>query len=340
MAGLYVKNANGDWVLTNHQYGKFQSTGWRRALSVHQKTGVSTWTERISYDDAPPAAPTLTNVMDATNRTVTTTIKLPNEPDVVGAVLKISDVAYPTNPESSVGKHVTIQADGQPYSDITAGPNATKTRVAVKAGAGRRYYLRCWTKDANGNYSTTPASWSGVFPYPPAPAPTLVTKTAYVTTTASGSYNRASGYWRTDNNYVYQGAPYHWEGRWFYGGKLSALLAKAVEIKHVKIYIQRHNSQHGVSSRAHIHFGWHGQTSKPSGLPIELRDRHHIVSLFRNEGQWLTLAPTWYGRMKTGEMAGFGTYAGITTVVAPEYAYCYGAGTDSGKLEVQWTEYA
>lgn len=340
MPGLYVKNADGDWVLTNHQYAKYASTGWSRVIEVHQKTGESVWTERISYDDAPPAAPTLTNVMDATKRTLTTTIKLPNEPDVVGAVLKQSFDGYPVNPESTSDTYTIIQSDGQPYSYITAGPNATKTRVATSGQAGRRYYLRCWTKDANGNYSTTPASWSGVFPYPPAPTPTLVTKTAYVTTTASGSWNRQSGYWRADNNYVYQGAPYHWDGRWFYGGKIKSLLTKAVEIKFVKIYVKRHNSAHGVSGKANIKIGTHGQTTKPSGAPVGLNNINNFFDLNRNEGITYTLPSSWYQYFKNGTFAGLGTYAGITTVTSADYAYCYGTGTDSGRLQIQWTEYA
>ena len=339
MAGFFVKNTDGVWVPTSHQYVKRAGSGWNRVLEVHQKTGASTWTKLISYDETPPSPPTITTVMSATAKTLTTTVKLPSQADVVGAVIKISPKGYVASPESSEYYHSTVQADGQPYSTITAGPGATKTRVAVNAGSGRKYYIRCWAKDSKGNYSA-PANWTGSFPYPAAPAPTLVTKTAYVTVSATASYSRNGSYWRADNNYVYQGGENNWEGRWFYGGKIKTLLSKAVEVKFVKIYLKRHNSTHGVSGKANILMGYHGQTAKPSGAPASLQNTTNVVDLSRNEGVWYTIPSARYASLKSGQYAGMGLYAGTTSYTSANYAYLYGTGTDSGKLQIQWTEYA
>lgn len=343
MPDFYTKNDSGIWVRSDSQYVKYPSVGWKRVTDVMEKTGATTWTGRIVTDVTPPGPPIISNVSTSFDpNLITMSVKLPSDPDVVGGVMKLWHSAYPTTPTGSNGIVTTQpQADGKSWSNIDGPPGKTFSRRIDGATPGRKYYMRAWAVDQAGNWSS-PASYYLQFPYPPAPAPKLVTKTAYINVTASGSWNRTSRYWRNDSaaKHVYQGGDGHWDGRWFYGSAIKTALAKAHQIQEIKVYIQRVNSQHGVSARAQSRIGAHNQTSRPSGAPNALKSVTNGPALLRNEGAWWTVPSGWHAGFKSGGNAGLGLYAGATSYTHPNYLIAHGHGTSSGRIYLKWTEYA
>jgi hypothetical protein len=335
---IYTRDASG-WV-KGQLYVK-DATGWKQVVHLYEKTNTTTWTERFNADLVPPAAPTLSGgAQNSTAGTFSMAIKLPADVDVTGGCVKMSTVAYPTNPGVLDANCFTnIQSDGQPYWSWTGAPGSTTTRVTPKLLAGKKYYGTAWARDASGNWSA-PAQTTFTAVLPPAPTKTLTTKTAYVLCTDSASYRSSYG-WRTDNNYVYQGAPDNFQGFWFYGTAIATLLKNAYDVTKAELYVQRSSSSHGIAGDGNIMIGHHDLTSQPSGSPGTNRvvGETNIVDLGRGEGKWCTLQSAWLNNWKNGDYRGVGMMYGETSTTSSYYNICYGKGTSSGKLKFTWREY-
>lgn len=340
VGSVWTKNDAGVWV-QGQPYFK-TSNGWLTGGKIYEKTDATTWTLRYDADLTPPGVISLTNgTWNTSNMSYTMTVKLPADADTYGGCIKIGKTAYPTNPgvlDSNC--YTNTQADGQPYWLWTGAANSTTTRTTPGGlVSGSKFYVSGWARDASGNWST-PFQFNGTVPYPPAPVKTLTTKTAYVNTTDSASWRSAYG-WRTDNNYVYQGGDYNYQGFWFYGTQIASLLKNAHSVTKIEVYIQRVNSSHGIIGDGNIMVGHHDLTSQPSGSPGTNRvvGEYNLVDLGRGEGKWATVTSGWYSSFKSGSYRGLGTMYQTTGTSSSYYNICYGKGTSSGKLKLTWTEY-
>lgn len=336
---VWFRDEAGTWV-QGQPYFKYGTSGWLLGGKIYEKTGSTTWTLRYDGDVTPPSAPTLTNTYDATDRTYTVKVTAPSDSDTSKICVKLSKTSYPTNPGvQDSNSPTTTQPDGSPFWLYTTTPGGTSNRTTTSMIAGQKYYVSAWAADASGNWSAVTHS-SFTFPYPATTTKKLTTKTAYVTTTDSASWRSNYG-WRTDNNYVYQGGPDHFQGFWFYGSAVRSLISGAHAVTKIEIYLQRSSSSHGVSGDGKIYVGHHNLTSQPSGSPGTNRilGEYNIANLARGEGKWVTVTSSWYDEFKSGEYRGLGTMYQTTSVTSSYYNILYGKGTSSGKLRITWTEY-
>lgn len=313
--------------------------GWKHPIVFSQKTGVSTWTTLFGADLTPPAQPTLLVTQYASTTKVWFTLRVtaPSDADMAAVVVKISPTGYPSSP--------TINDANMNYNDasvttLVMTPSQVYTMTADDGyQVSHTYYISTWAKDKTGNYSLVRNATAKTLAKVPTTVPkVLTTKTAYVTTVDSGSWDPSQHYWRTDNNYVYQGAPYNWYGYWFYGNKLASLLANSVSITKVSMEVHRLDNGHGVFGAANIEIGYHSMATQPAS-PSTINSFYNAIDLSPGQSSSFTITSAWYAGMKSGAARGFGMRYGTTTTSSSYYAQCYGYGTYSGRLTVTWKEY-
>lgn len=346
MAQVWTKDQDGNWVPGLPLIKG--STGWVNGNIIYEKTGSSTWTVRWTRDTTPPAAPGLSLSGGTTTNPLTVTVTAPSASDTRLVRVKVSTSAFPTSTSKSDSYYYSIQQSGEPWSDWTVTPSQVRTKLFYPQNmvplpslvANTTYYFTAWAQDTSFNWSTaTTASFK--CPAPPAPAPVPVKKSAYITTTDSGSYSAQYNNWRTDSNYVYQAGSQDWRGLWFYSTKIKTQLAKATSIAKMQIYVQRVNTAHGVSGGANVDLVAHKLASQPTGDPIGSMTGHSTVgTLTRGQGAWFNVPSGWWPSILSGTYKGLGLRFGTTSYTDNDYMYAYGAGTSSGKIYIEWWENA
>jgi len=298
-------------------------SGQRPVAKIYQRAAAS-WTLLYERDVTPPAMP-LSLTATLSGSTLTMTAKAPADADMASIAFRWSTTGYPTSPTSGGG------------GSVAAGPSATVSASYANQTSGTVLYWAVFAIDTSGNYST-PRLLKYTVPTI-ASAPTTVTKSAYVYATDSASWNDVSGYWRTDNDYVYQGGDaYH--GLWFYSTRISALLAKAKTIEAFSITITRANTVHGVPGGANVYLTAHTATAQPSGSP-QANDSNgaYVGTLTRGQTDTFAVPSGYWASFLGGTYKGFGLYAGTTSYTDPKYLYALGgANAVSGRVYLKWTE--
>lgn len=330
---ILTKNQDGTWHSGFPLVRK--STGWVRGNLGYVKTAPTVWTLRYDGDYTPPAAPTMS--VNAAGTSIT--VKSPVAADLSIIIVKRSTSAYPTNTAQDANFDKTMQPDNNWWSQYWAKSAGSRT-MPLKYAAGTRIYFSAWSLDSHGNTSSV-GHYTAVVPKPAAPpVPVKVTRSAYIDATSSGSW-RDTG-WRTDNNYVYQaGSGGGHAGFWFYSNRISSALSKAISINKMQVYIQRVNSVHGVSGGATVQFTSHRLQNRPAGSPAGLINvMGQPGTLTRGQGVWFNVPSNVFEAFRTGWHVGFGLQYGATSFTDPHYQMAYGAGTASGRVYVEWVEYA
>lgn len=343
-SALWLKDKSGTWVSGAKQSTR-SSTGWKYASAIYEKTGTSTWTRRWLRDVTAPAPPTATLTTDAVAKTGKITLKMPSDPDVALFVLKGGHTTYPKTPSLTnlpADEYVYLWNDainGQVWSTMKVSPGQTVERNLKNYVSGRTYYYACWVQDTSGNWSA-PRTFSVKFPQPPAPPPppAPVTKTYTTNCTGSGSWVTNWPYWRSDNNYVYQAGNDSY-GAWFYSGRLESALKNAKTIKKITIRVTRVNSAHGISGAANVYLSAHRYQTRPSGKPSFVHSPGvYVGTLSRGQTKTFTVPSSWYASIKSGAYDGFGLRYGSSSFTSANYLYCYGSGTTSGQVYMEWTQ--
>lgn len=347
MPQIWTKDPDGVWV--NGLPMVKASSGWLNGKLVYEKTGTSTWTLRWSRDTTPPALPGMTLTGGTTTNPITVQITAPSAADTVRVRVKVSTTSFPTNVNSTTdGQYYAVQDAGEAWSDWKVTPSQVRTKLFFppkltpkqNLKAGTTYYFTAWAQDSSLNWSAA-RNVSFKCPTPTAPPPTLVKKTAYITTTDSASYSAQYDNWRTDSNYVYQAGAQDWRGLWFYSTKIKTILAKATSVEKMQVYVQRVNTDHGVGGAANVRLVAHKYASQPTADPIGNMTGNNLVgTLSRGQGKWLDVPSGWWDEFKTGTYKGLGLRFGTTSYTDNDYMYAYGAGTNSGKIYIEWWELA
>ncbi len=336
---IWQKDGSGVWAPV--QPNVRASVGWLPASFVKQKTGVSTWTTIWQRDTVAPGTPVLALAWVSGALRVTATA--PADVDLTNLVVKISTSAYPVNPRANDSDYVQTlySTTNKPWSQWDAVPSQVLVRsypppplAAPKSGS--TLYVTAWAEDSSFNFSgAATASLKVPVVVPP---PTVVNKSAYITTTNSGSYSDTGNYWRTDNNYVYQGGA-DWRGLWFYGTKIRTALANANKITKMQIEIGRANTAHGVSGGANVRLVTHDLSSQPAGDPISrLTSSAFLGTLSRGQYKWFDVPSSAWPTFVSGAKLGFGLRYNDTSYTDPNYMYAYGTGTNSGRVYIEWQE--
>lgn len=298
-----------------------------KVQKIYQKTGTSTWTIRYSRDTVPPGPPQSVTGAIINTDVLQITAKAPSDADQQALIFRWSTTAYPTSPTGGGGS-----------GWVTAGPNVTVATTYPSQKSGTVYYWAVFARDVSGNVSAPKLlKWTNPKITPPV---TTVAKTGYFYTTDSGSWNGQSNYWRTDNNYVYQGN-YDWYGFWFYGTRISTTIGSTAKtLTKMQIAITRVNSVHGVSGQADVYLMAHTLTAQPTGSP-EATDSAAVKvgTLGRGETKTFTVPSGWYAGFLAGTYKGLGLHVGVTSVTDVRYLYCVGgAGGTSGRVYCEWTQ--
>lgn len=345
MGLVWKKNAGGDWDPGSPMIKK--TTGWVYGNTVYKKTGATTWSVIWTRKNTAPNKPVLALVSYAQNVTdkkwyLNMTVKAPADVDITRMVFKYSTAAYPKTANKDAQTNNTPMKDGGTFSEFAVEPGKTYTRSIPVANtkAGTQYFVSAWAQDSGFNWSSaanylyTIATKAVVTPVPPGP----VTRSGTVTTTDSASWNDVSNYWRTDNNYVYEGG-YYWHGFWFYSTKIDALTKKAKRITNMTVTITRANTAHGVTGQADIYLTAHTLATQPVSNP-NTTDTPGIKvgTLGRGQTKTFTVPSAWWPLFLSGHYKGLGMFNTQTSFTDVRYAYCYGAGTTSGRIGITWEE--
>ena len=328
---ILTKDNDGTWH-SGYPLVKVEN-GWKRGELAYAKTGASTWTLRYNGDYDAPAAPAMR--FDGTATAIGVTA--PNTADVSFVVCKRSTVGYPTNWTEDGDFDKTMQSDNCYWSRWWVTPGQDRV-MSLSYGAGTTIYFSAWTMDVNGNVSAVSHA-SVQVPVPPAPPqPVEVTRSAYADCTHSASW-RSPG-WRTDNNYVYQGGSYGGHsGMWFYSGRISSPLSRAIRINRISLYIQRVNSSHGISGGAILQYTAHRLQDRPGGSPSGyIQTMGQPGTLTRGQAGWFDIPSQFHDGFRTGWFVGFGLHWPETSFTDSHYQYAYGGGTASGKVYMEWVE--
>lgn len=345
MAALWTKNADGDWV-QSHMYAAIAtssgSTSWRNASKIYEKTATSTWTLRYDRPITFPPAPIIAvTSMNATTKKATFSITMPSWPTINRVVIKMSSVQYPASSSAATDPtgvfYTRIAADGTTWSQRDVVANQVVIREMDSLVANDTYFISAWAFDSNGNVSL-PGKATFKFPALTVPSPAPVVKTAYISCTDSASWLSTDNFWRTDNNYVYQGGRDSY-GMWFYSTAFQTTLAKATKILDVNIGIGRVNSAHGVAGQANVRLSTHKWPYQPPGAADGSMFGGSLVgTLGRGEYKWFDVPSAWWPLLKTGGVRGFGLRFGSTSFTDPDYLIAYGKGTNGGKIFLKWEE--
>lgn len=342
MGQLWVKSPDGTWdpglpaIRT--------ATGWVNGRLVYEKTTATVWSLRWSRDTTPPGVPaSVTLTHNATTGKISIVAKAPSTTDVRMLRIKVSTTAYSNTTAVDGSYWSTGMSDGSKWSDPLVSPNGTVTRsyppTATKVTAGRTYYVSVWAQDTSYNWSPVRQAALKV-PVPVVPKPGTITRSAYVLPVDSGTYGDQT-HWRKDNNYVYQAGPEDWRGAYFYGTRISSILAKAKKVTKMTVYLGRLNSSHGVADAADIKIARHLFATQPSGSPDSaFGDAYFAGTLNRGQYKTFTLPADWYEQFRVNWNKGVGLRSdqGGTSYTNDDYVILYGAGTQSGKLYIEWQE--
>ena len=322
---IFVKTTPTAWTLAKTAYARTAPGPQTPVFRIYKKTGVSTWTVIYERDVTPPPPPqTLVGTMSGS--TLTMSAKAPIASDMKQIVFRHGNTAYPTSITGGDGGTTVTAASGQTVS-ASYGSQVS----------GRILYWAAFAVDTSGNVSA-PKLLKYVTPKIVTTTP-VVTKTGYFLPTDSGSWNDVSDYWRTDNNYVYQGG-FFWHGMWFYSTRITSALAKAKSINSMKIQITRVNSVHGISGEAQVYLTAHDLATQPSGNPNTHDTAGTLVGgLNRGETKSFTVPSKYYAGFLSHTYKGFGLFWGETSFTDPKYLYTVGAGSAvSGRVYISWTE--
>lgn len=340
---IYYKNASDVWV-AGKPYFKYGTSGWLAAGSILEKEGDdTTWTEIWNGDNVAPAQPNALysygdTYYDNNNGIWKPVFITPADADVSRMCVKMSKTVYPGDPgvDDSYSAHDT-QPDGSQFWIWDTYPNQQIQRFNYGMIAGQSWKFSLWCEDTSGNWSPV-RQGSFTFPQPDAPSQTLVTKTAYITTTDSASY--ADWGWRSGYD-VYQAGGYNDMGFWFYGTKIKSALVNANSITSIQVYVQRKNTSHGVYGDANVRLGHHALTTQPSSSPGSnpITGEYVAGGLTIGEGKWFTVPSTWHSYFKSGSYRGFGLQYTYSSYTSDNYMIAYGYGTSSGKVKLTWKEY-
>jgi hypothetical protein len=337
---LYIKDENGNWVpgtIYPHD-----ANGWKNAKFIYEKTGAAVWTQRWAADTTPPPAPTLSYSAIAKGKSYTLSIQVPNTPDVARVIVKYSTTGYPkvpsSAPETGATYNATVQTDGSKWSEKTVVPNETFQRLSLNNTAGNQIYLSAWVQDTSGNWS---APGTLTFKFPAYTAPTTsnpVNKSLTLNCSDSGTWMTIDNYWRSDNQYVMTGGTSR-VGFWFFGTRISAALANAKTITKMTIRIQRVNTSHGVAGEANVRLQPHTIPTQGASPEGKYSLGTLVGTLARGESALFNVPSAWWPNFKSGTYKGLGlNYGGTTAFTSPEYIHCYGAGTASGQVHIEWQE--
>lgn len=337
---VWVKDGTGTWVPA--QPNVKNVNGWLPATFIKQKTGSTTWSTIWARDTTPPGhAAVALGYNSTTNHKMHVVYVAPSDADVANLLIKVSTSGYPTSTSTTDSSFVSASPPGmsRPWSVVptaASAPGSMDYPVVGTATPGVTYYVTVWAQDTSFNYSA-PVTASFKIPVAPVVTPPT-TKSAYFTTTDSGSYSDSSNSWRTDNNYVYQGGQ-DWRGLWFYSTKVRSALAKASKITRMEVYITRANTAHGVTGHSNIWLIAHRLASQSGGDPIGYMTAPiQDGALLRGESGWANIPSTWWPSFVSGAYLGVGMRYNDTSYTDVNYMYAYGAGTNSGKLYIEWTE--
>lgn len=339
MGQVWFKKDDDTWV--PGKFSRRSNTGWSTGKIIYRKANSTTWTNIVQADTTPPTTPAAP-VMTINTTTKVTSIKVtaPSDADIVRGVLKWGRTGYATSPtDTTDGMYFNLrnsmpQADGQSFSDFTLNPGEVKTKVTGASEiAGSTEYVTFWVQDSSYNWSQR-AIASVKIPTPVATTPAVVNKTATYSPIDSGSWNDQSDYWRTDNNYVYQGG-LMWVGNWFYGTQISSALAHAKTITKMTIKITRANTVHGVPGAAQVWLTAHKLATQPSGNPAAYDSTAiNVGSLGRGQSLTFNVPSAWWPYFLNGTYKGFGLYAGTTSFTDVKYMYAYG----NAAVHIEWTQ--
>lgn len=321
---LWVKGPDGWTKDTTVLYAK-GAGGWKRGSLLYQKTASTTWTRRYERDTTPPAKPILSAMTTDSSYVLTVTLKAPADADVARVYQAWSTSSYPT--DYTKGSYVSVIS------------NQTTLKRYAGQKVGTVLYWTFWAMDSSGNVSQ-PLNYKYTVPRVYVP-PTTVAKKGTFFPTDSGSYNDQSNYWRTDNNYVYQGG-YDWHGMWFYGTRITGALARARSVTKMTISITRANTVHGVAGAASVYLTRHTLASQPGGFSSAYDGPHpgtFVGTLNRGQTLTFTVPSSWYPLFANKTYKGLGLYFGPTSFTDARYLYALGAGSAaSGKVYIEWTE--
>lgn len=336
---IWVKRFDGVWVLVPQIYAR-NAVGWKRIQNVLMKTTATSWTSRINTDSVPPASPAITITGGWVNPVIG--ITAPSDADQVAIVVKRSTVKYPVSYLQDNEFDKTIQPDYNYWSQFWLAPGKHANR-SFSYPVGTKFYLSVWAYDANGNYST-PTNFSYTIPTPAVPAaPVRVHKGATLYPTESLTWRVVDNSWYTANNYVYQGGTHDARGFWFYGNQLFNIVSNATRITTMQLWIERVNDGAGVGGYASIRPAIHNWQNRPAGSPYSAPGYNFTPgtengSLQHGQGEWITIPSSSYGGFLNKTLAGFGLAYGATSFTDNKYFTAYGAGTQSGKVWMEWDE--
>lgn len=317
-------------------------TGWVNGKVVLQKTATTVWTARWSRDTVAPAAPASVSLTySASTGKLTVTAKAPSSSDVKLLRIKVSSTAYPSNTNTDANYYVDGQPDGTKWSDVPVAPNQTITRTFppsnTKVTAGKTYYVSVWAQDTSYNFSPIKQA-SFKVPTPATPPPAVKVRSAYIYPTDSGSWGEGYG-WRPHDNYVLAGFSYNWRGLWFFSTRIKSALARAKQINTMKITITRGGDPRGAAF-GFIRLRAHSLATQPSGDPLRyMSDISSSGVIARTSSRTITVPSNWYPGFLSGQYRGLGVaWSNAVSDENDDSVGFYGAGTQSGKIYLEWTE--
>lgn len=345
MGQMYKKGADGLWKPAA-PYAR-TSTGWKKSGKYYRKSG-STWALLWEVDTTPPAAPTVTSLVnDPNTKKLTLIVRTAADADTSAMDVRMSITAYPTDNKTP--------AQAFSGSTKTVAKSTSYTFVMPYTKTNTTYYFSAFVKDALGNVSAraikslkvptpvspvpTPPPTKPVVPGtpapPPPPAPSPTAPTVYkatISTTASASWTNDYDKWYPN---VTQGGLNDYKGCWFFGTRLTNVLKVARKIRKMTIRVQRLSSTHGVSGEANVLLVMH-ERSSASGAPV-FSNTVKIGTLSRGEAGTFPVPVEWWDNMqKSTYWKGFGLRGGDISYSSANYMVAYGFGTRSGEVYIEY----
>jgi hypothetical protein len=340
VAGLWIKTVDG-WK-QSEKFSAKTVNGWWSGKYLYLKTGATTWSQIVAPDTTPPSAPSLISISHKPNtREMTVVIRMPTDPDVMASILKYSSVAAPTNPLD--------ESDYFDWSIKPAEPNQLVTYTFEVPKTATKYYFSAWAVDTSKNVSqrmridyTVPTPV--VAPPPKAPVIKKLTQNAL----DSGTWGLASDIWSPNmGKNVAQAGPYSYRGAWIYGGIIEGALKNAKKIRRATIRIQRLNTNHGPQYNAFVWLTMHrlghrgaGGSATPALSPVR-NPPVRVGSLARGQVKTFDIPAAWFPLLMQGGWKGFGLWYPHSQATGADdvnYIQCYGAGTTSGQVYIEWEE--